>query len=887
MAGGSCSLVHRFARLARRRDVWVAAVLTVGALVARPGAQGVTTLPGQRYAFQLPNFGAIGGQPIVVDLDRNGEPEIVYVAGGAFSSRRLVAVHGGSGTVAFSLDAFQPSAPIPIVLGDPYSELAAGDLDGDGYAEIVAVDAHDGTPSDHFRQQLVAIRPTGVPWWISDDVVSDALIDTTSGFTRPVIADLDADGVPEIIVGYGGRGPLTPPNVSSEDYVTVFDHLGHIRWTSRGGGTNYGGSPSTGGPVVVDLDLDGTPEILYSDDVFSAQGTLLRSVNNVLLRVADVSVANFDDDPYPEIVYLDGSGNLWLHDHAGARVWGSVTPPGAQGGLGIPAIGDVTGDGIPEIVVVRYQSIEVLTGAGAPLFSVPLAQVGDGGNVTLFDLDGDTRAEIVYHSGRGPFDSGIDRGALVIVDGQTRAQRTIYARRNGGDDQRGPIVADVNGDGSAEIVAKGYNDTVGFRVFGAQSGAWAQTRPIWNQFGFHVTHVRSTGTVPARPSINWLTPGLNSFRANGFPELPQGLPPVAAADAYGTSAGTAIVVAAPGVLGNDTANGLAPRAALVASPTHGTVTLSGSGSFQYTPVSGFTGTDTWTYRPVTGHGAGAVATVTMTVSNASVAVPPTNFRVVGVTGNTVSLAWTPPTSGPPPTAYQLEGGFAPGQVIGALPLGTTPSVTLSLPTGALYLRLRTVAGASTSAASNEVQAFVNVPVAPAAPAGLLGLVVGNALTLTWQNSLAAGAPTGVVLDVSGALSASLPLGVSEGFSFPSVPPGTYTFAVRATNAAGASGSSNSVTLTFPTACSGAPQIPTAFAASVTGNVIALGWNPPAAGPAPTSYVLQVSGAYVGAIPMTARALSAPVPPGSYTLRVAAVNPCGTGPSTASTTVTVP
>lgn len=879
--------LHAFSSRSLRPLAGGLAVLAVVCAIAAPRAQGPTTVPGQRYAFQLPNFGAIGGQPIVVDLDRNGEPEIVYVAGGAFSSRRLVAVHGGSGTVAFSLDAFQPNAPIPVVLGDPYSELAAGDLDGDGYAEIVAVDAHDGTVSDPFRQQLVAIHPSGVPWWISDNVVSDPLVDTTSGFTRPVIADLDADGVPEIVVGYAAKGPLTPPNVSSEDYVTVFDHLGHIRWTARGGGTNQGANPSTGGPVVVDLDLDGTPEILYSDDVFSAQGTLLRSVNNVLLRVADVAVANFDDDPYPEVLYGDGSGNLWLYDHAGARVWGPVTPPGPQSGLGMPSIGDVTGDGIPEIVVVRYQSLEVLTGAGVPLFSVPLAQVGDGGNVTLFDLDGDSRAEIIYHSSHGPFDSGIDRGAILIVDGQTRAQRLIYARRNGGDDQRGPIVADVNGDGSAEIVAKGYSDAVGFRVFGALTGAWAQTRPIWNQFGFHVTHVRSTGTVPPRPPINWLTPGLNSFRANGFPELAQGLAPVPSADAYTTAAGSAITVPAPGVLGNDAANGMAPRAALVAPPAHGTVTLSGSGSFQYIPANGYTGTDTWTYRPATGNGAGAVATVTMTVAGANVALPPSNFRVVAISGNTVSLAWTPPASGLAPTAYQLEGGLAPGQVIGALPLGLAPSVTLSLPTGAFYLRLRSVAGASTSAVSNEVQAFVNVPVAPAPPAGLLGLVVGNAVTLAWQNSLTAGAPTGAVLDVSGAINASLPLGLTETFSFPGVPPGTYTFSVRATNAAGTSGASNAVTLTFPTGCSGAPQAPANFAASVSGNVVALGWNPPPAGPAPTSYLLQLSGAFVGALPMTTRALSAPVPPGSYTLRVAAVNPCGTGPSTTATTITVP
>ena len=46
--------------------------------------------------------------------------------------------------------------------------------------------------------------------------------------------------------------------------------------------------------------------------------------------------------------------------------------------------------------------------------------------------------------------------------------------------------------------------------------------------------------------------------------------------------------------------------------------------------------------------------------------------------------------------------------------------------------------------------------------------------------------------------ASIPLPVTETFSFAGVPPGTYTFSVRAINAAGTSGSSNPVTLTFPT-----------------------------------------------------------------------------------------
>lgn len=873
-----------------RRLVGRLTALAVVAFAVSTSAQGPApaTQPALRYAYPLQApWVPSGGQPIVVDLDRNGEPEIIALAGSGFGSRRLMAIHGGSATVAFNLDAFQPGLAVPIVLGDAFSELAAGDLDGDGYAEIVAVDAHDGTAPDPFRRSVLALRPNGTPLWMSDDVVSDPLIDSTSGFTRPVIADLDADGAPEIVVGYAAKGPQTPQNVASEDYVTVFDNLGHIRWTARGGGTSQGASPTSNAPVVADIDLDGTLEVLFSDDVFNANGTLRRSINNVNLRVADVSVANFDDDPYPEILYLDAFGRLWLTQHDGTAAWGPVAPPGPQSGLGLPAIGDVTGDGVPEIVVVRWQSIEVLTGAGTPLFSVPMAALTYGGNVTLFDLNADGRAEIIFHSAIGPFDTASQKGAIIIVDGQSRTQHAIFAPRNGGDDQRGPIVADIDGDGSAEIVVRGYNENNLFRVYRANTGTWAQTRPIWNQFGFHVTHTRSNGTVPPRPPINWLTPGLNSFRANGFPETAQGVAPVPTADGYTTAAGSPITVPAPGVLGNDAGNGQTLRAALVGQPAHGTVTLSASGSFQYTPAGGYSGPDAWTYRPVTSNGAGALATVSMTVTASNTALPPTNLQVVGVVGSTVTLAWSPPSAGLTPTGYLLEGGFGPGQVIGSVPLGLAPGLTAPLPSGVLYLRVRTLAGASTSATSNEVVAYVNVPVAPAAPTNLLGLVVGNALTLTWQNTLSAGAPTGLVLDVSGAISGSIPLGLSESFSFPVVPAGSYTFAVRAANAAGTSAASNAVTLTFPTACSGAPQAPTGFTATKAGNVISIAWNPPAAGPAPTGYVLNVTGAFTGSLPLTVRALSAPVPPGGYTLSVAGANPCGVGTATASTTVTIP
>ena len=182
---------------------------------------------------------------------------------------------------------------------------------------------------------------------------------------------------------------------------------------------------------------------------------------------------------------------------------------------------------------------------------------------------------------------------------------------------------------------------------------------------------------------------------------------------------------------------------------------------------------------------------------------------------------------------------------------------------------------------------VNVPVAPSAPANLLGLVDSTTLTLAWTNTYLGGAPTNVALIVSGALNGAAPLGLTDSFTFAGVPPGTYTLAIVATNASGASVPSNSVTLTFPAACSGPPQTVTNFAAYNEGRTLFVHWDHPVSGAAPTSYVLRATGTYVASMATPLKALSGAVPPGTYSLSVVAANPCGQSPGSAPLTVVVP
>lgn len=365
-------------------------------------------------------------------------------------------------------------------------------------------------------------------------------------------------------------------------------------------------------------------------------------------------------------------------------------------------------------------------------------------------------------------------------------------------------------------------------------------------------------------------------------------PPVAAVpDNFIAGRNTPLSIAAPGVLANDVNSpGSGPLSAtLQATPTHGTVTLNSNGSFVYVPAAGYLGSDSFTYFASNFGGSTAPTTVSIEVVPIQ---PPVNFRVDRVTGNVVTLRWDPNPVGPPATGYMVEGGVAPGAVQGAVPVGAVPALTFTAPSGAFFVRVRAFDGAMASGNSNETQLYVNVPVAPSAPARLTGLVNGGELGLSWKLTYAGGEPTDVMLDVSGSLSASLAVGLSESFAFPSVPPGTYTFSVRARNASGISTSSAPVTLTFPGACSGVPQAPANYLFYRVGNTVSLLWDPPAAGPAPTAYLLNVTGAYVGPVPVGAsRSLSAAVGAGTYNVSVRALNACGAGPATATQTVVVP
>ncbi len=109
----------------------------------------------------------------------------------------------------------------------------------------------------------------------------------------------------------------------------------------------------------------------------------------------------------------------------------------------------------------------------------------------------------------------------------------------------------------------------------------------------------------------------NSVKCSVF-VFPKDSAPVAADDVYSIVQGVELKVSAPGILANDSAaNGQTLSAILVSEPGNGSLTLNAEGSFSYTPVDDFVGTDSFMYFANDGTKDSTIATVSITVNQSN------------------------------------------------------------------------------------------------------------------------------------------------------------------------------------------------------------------------------------------------------------------------------
>jgi len=207
-----------------------------------------------------------------------------------------------------------------------------------------------------------------------------------------------------------------------------------------------------------------------------------------------------------------------------------------------------------------------------------------------------------------------------------------------------------------------------------------QTNSIAAYFdGVLKTNVTDGGSIDGQPAYTKGTIGLDMYTdATAYTMtvdnvIVSALATVANNDSYTAAKNTALHVAAPGVVANDSGGSGSLTALLISNPSNGSVTLTNNGGFTYTPANNFTGVDSFSYKATDGRTTSSVATVTLTVNNLPVA----NNDSYAVAENTIL------TVGPPGILANDAGGSGSLTAI----LGTGPangSLTLTNTGGFRY-----------------------------------------------------------------------------------------------------------------------------------------------------------------------------------------------------------
>ncbi len=240
-----------------------------------------------------------------------------------------------------------------------------------------------------------------------------------------------------------------------------------------------------------------TGQYIYSIEINNSDGTAGNIVSakemDAPVKDGKCSVGDFNGDGLLEVVVVrggeNGDGGIWLVDPS---TGGILAKNIANDYGGVPVVGDVDGDCVPEICIVFENELRVYKYNGSsilnPVHRIGTAEKSSRTSPILFDFNQDGINEIVYR----------DQESLRIFNGITGTTIDSFAIESG-TAYEFPIVADIDNDGQAEIIVNGYiPGTKQVRIFCFESAAapWAPARKVWNQTGYHVTNVNDDLTIP-------------------------------------------------------------------------------------------------------------------------------------------------------------------------------------------------------------------------------------------------------------------------------------------------------------------------------------------------------------------------------------------------------
>ena len=481
--------------------------------------------------------------PAVGDLDLDGTPEIV-----AYSST--------GGLVAFR---YERDAHRWVVFweshnadGTPYAATGGGwagpsihDLDDDGSPEVL--------------RGGVIFDATG------------ALVGGSRGYLVysagifPVVADVDLDTVPELVTGAMVYGY----DAAARDWAPEAYFTGAGLTDGHTAVGDFGDFP------LSSLDAADKPEVVVVSRAYARVQTIEGTVIFGPFLLPDSpdpsgcggppTIAEFDGDGRPEFA-LAGRGSYTVFDFdcltggdpagcASGRTDGVLWTRTSQDYSSCvtgSSVFDFEGDGEAEAIYADECFVRVYNGTtGEVIYSQYRSSCTWYENPVVADCDGDFNSELIVPSNKncspaetpdsGRLCEGLDPGNLdpqfpglkceLAEDCASGSCAGGYCRCIVDDDcciggcgGTGFVcAAPIDGSTALGSVCRAAHPqgTAGIRVYRDAADRWVDSRPIWNQHAYAITHVGNDGTVPRTSAVlpNWTTDGLNNFRQNVMGDL--------------------------------------------------------------------------------------------------------------------------------------------------------------------------------------------------------------------------------------------------------------------------------------------------------------------------------------------------------------------------------
>jgi serine protease AprX len=450
----------------------------------------------------------------------------------------------------------------------------------------------------------------------------------------------------------GGQNSWYDPH---GEHTTPYDHLGHGTQTmgimvgGETGGTSIGVAPGAqwiaaklfndaGQAQWSDihmsfqwlLDPDGDPNTADMPHVVNASWGLIGSANQCVLE--------FNDDIH--ILKLANIAVVFSGGNEGPASQTSVSPANNPDGFAIGAVDDT-------LTLANFSS----RGAGAcdggiyPRISAPGVNINTAdlsfGGLPLYASVSGTSFAAPHVSGTitlllnafpnasiASLESALQQSSLDLGDsgadnsygyGLANALTAYYYLRDSTPSGNAPVVTSTPVTSATQGQVYQYpvtatdpdGDTLRFSLITAPSGMTIDATTgliLWTpdnaQVGSNSVELRVTDSTGL-----YVAQRFTIFVANVNDT------PTAANDTYGMISGDKLLVAAPGVLGNDSdPDGDVLTAQLVNGPMNGSLSLTAQGGFAYAPAASFSGTDSFTYQANDGTLSSSLAMVTVTVT---------------------------------------------------------------------------------------------------------------------------------------------------------------------------------------------------------------------------------------------------------------------------------